>query len=325
MRNRLAPFLALLFIFATVAAACGNSSSTTTDPYQVVSSSTKASWNPVQINVGVAVKDGATTVTVDPSALGLVIDSTAKTAAVHVSLPTGSLGLDAATLSQLGVTGSTLDLDVVYDGQALYGRSPLFASLVTLFFAQSGDLPKGDLTGWLRFGTKDDLAGLAGLAGGSGSLPSFAVPSFAAPSFGDAASVKSALESAGVSLTIAGTEKHDGADAYHLKAAIDATKLLQNKALDSLSRTQLDQVTTGLQAVTLSADLWVDKASNHLTEFDLHVAGTKDTKQTADITVKLAKPDGTVLTTGPATFVDVPIKTIVGNLMTLLGQGLTGA
>ena len=184
-------------------------------------------------------------------------------------------------------------------------------------------MPSGDLTGWLRFGTKDDLAGLAALAGGTGGVGS--LPSFAAPSIGDAPSLKTALEDAGVTLTVAGVEKHDGADAYHLKAAVDSTKLLQNKTFDSVSPTQLDQVTTALKDVTLSADVWVDKASNHLTEVDLHVVGTADSTQTADITVKLSDPDGSIATTGPTTFVDVPIKTIVGNLMTLIGQGLSGA
>ena len=319
MRKRLAPVIALILAVAAIVAACG-SASTNADPYKVLSDSTKASWNPVQVNFGLDVKDGATTVTIDPSAFGFVIDSTAGTGALHVSVPVGSLGLDAATLTQLGITGSTLDLDVVYDGTALYGRSPIFATLLTMVLQPSGDLPSGDLTGWLRLGTKEDFAGLAGNAGGSGDVPSFSVPPL-----GDASSLKTTLEDAGITLTSAGTEKRGGADANHLKVAIDGTKLLTNKVFDSVSRAQLDQMTAALKEITLSGDLWVDKASNHLTEVDVHIVSTKDATQTATLTIKLGSPDGTVPTSAPASFVDVPIKSIVTNVMKLIGQGLTGA
>jgi hypothetical protein len=63
---------------------------------------------------------------------------------------------------------------------------------------------------------------------------------------------------------------------------------------------------------------------NHVVEVDGHVVATKDATQSATITIKLGSPDGTVPTTAPSTFVDVPVKTIVSNLMTLIGQGLTG-
>ena len=318
MRHRLAPFIALLLAFAAVVAACG-SSSTSSDPYKILSDASKASWNPVQVNVGLDVKDGSTTVTIDPSAFGFVADKSAWTGALHLSVSTAALGIDAKTLAQLGITGSTLDLDVVYDGLALYGKSPLFATVLAMILQPSGDLPSGDLTGWLRIGTKEDLAGLLGSAAGSGSMPSFA-----APSPGDPVALKTALEGAGVTLTSSGTEQRNGAEAYHLKVAIDGIKLLANKAFDSVSRAQVDQVTAALKDVTLSGDIWIDKASSHIVEVDAHVAATKDSTQTATVTVKIGSPDGTVSTAAPSSFVDVPIKTIVTNLMTLIGQGLTG-
>lgn len=319
VRTRLAPLSALLLVLAAAAAAC-SSGATTTDPYQVASTAMKTTWSPVQVNVGFEAKDGATTVSIDPSAFAFVADKTAGTGALHVSVPVGSLGIDTKTLTQLGVTGSTIDLDVVYDGKALYGKSPLFATALTMILQPSGDLPSGDLTGWLRFGTKEDFAGLGALAGASGDVPSFAIPSA-----GDAAGLKTALQEAGVTLTLAGTEKHDGADAYHLKATVDGTKLLASKMFDSVSRAQIDQMTAALKEVTLSADVWVDKASNHVVEVDGHVVATRDSSQTATITIKLGNPDGSVSNAAPSSFVDVPIKTIVKNVMSLIGQGLTGA
>ena len=125
------------------------------------------------------------------------------------------------------------------------------------------------------------------------------VPSFSVPPVGDPGSLKTSLQDAGIMLTSAGTETRDGADAYHLKVAIDGTKLLSNKMFDSVSRAQLDQMTTALKEITLSGDLWVDKASNHLVEVDVHIVGTKDATQTATLTIKLGSPDGTVPTSAP--------------------------
>ena len=320
MRHRLAPFIAILLVLSAIVAACGSSASSSSDPYKIASDARQALLNPVQVNVGFEVKDGATTVTVDPSAFGFVVDKDAKTGAVHVSVPTGSLGMGAKDLADLGITGSTLDFDVVYDGQALYAKSPVLAKVLTLVLQSSGDLPSGDLTGWLRLGTKEDLAGLMDAVVGGGS-----VPSFAAPSPGDAAGLKSALTDAGISLTLAGTEKHDGADAYHLTVAIDGTKLLANKVFDSVSRAQLDDMTNALKEVTLSGDIWIEVASNRVVELDGHIVAVKDATQAANITIKVGSPDGTVPTTAPSTFVDVPVRSIVTNLMTLIGQGLTGA
>jgi hypothetical protein len=319
MRTRRMPRIASIAAVLSLVAAC-SSGATTVDPYQVLASATQATRSPVQVNVGASVKDGTATVTIDPAALGVVIDRDAGTAAIHVSLPAGSLGIDAATLSQLGVTGSTVDLDVLFDGQALYGRSPLFATVLTMLLGSSGDLPSGDLTGWLRFGTKDDLTSLGSMVGGPSAMPSFAVPS---P--GDAASMKSTLEAEGITFTYVATEKHDGVDAYHLTAAVDTTKLLSSPTLDSISQTQRDQATTALKDVTISGDVWVEKSSSHVIEVDVHVVGAKDATQTADFTVKLGTPDGSISTTAPGTYVDVPLKSIVSNLTKLIGQGLSGA
>ena len=318
VRHRLASVLALLVAFTAIAAACGGGVAPS-DPYDILSGAMKAPLDPVQVNIGFDVKDGATTVSIDPSALAFVASKADGTAAVHVSIPAAALGSSASLLTQFGITGSTIDLDVVYDGKAVYGRSPLFATLLTMILQPSGDLPSGDLADWLQLVTADDLAGLAGTAAGSGDVPSFAIPSA-----GDGPAMKTALEQAGITLKVAGTEQRDGADAYHLTVAIDSTKLLANKVFDSVGRAQLDEMTTALKAVTLSGDLWVDKASNRIVEFDGHAVSTADSKQSGSLTVKIGSPDGSVSTEAPSSFVVVPFKSIITNVMSLVGQGLTG-
>ena len=318
VRHRLAPLLAFLLAFTAIVAACGGGT-TATDPYQVLASSIQSKLDPVQVNVGFAAKDGTTTVTVDPSALAIVIDKAGGTGAVHVSIPASALGSDASLLTQLEISGSTVDFDVVYDGTALYGRSPLFAPLLTALLQPSGDLPSGDLTGWLQLGTAADFASLAGTAAQSSDLPSFAIPSA-----GDGPALKTALEAEGITLTLAGTEQHNGTDAYHLTVAIDSTKVLADKMFDSVSRAQLDQVSTALKTVTLTADIWVDKASNRVVEVDGHAVSTSNASQTADLTVKIGSPDGSVSTAAPSSFVTVPMKSIITNVMSMIGKGLTG-
>ena len=40
--------------------------------------------------------------------------------------------------------------------------------------------------------------------------------------------------------------------------------------------------------------------------------------------MKIGSPDGTVSAAAPSTFVEVPIKSIITNVMSMVGQGLTG-
>jgi hypothetical protein len=316
VRNRLAPFLAFLLAAAAIVAACGGSSGT--DPYELLSKASKATRDPVQINVGFALKDGSTTISIEPSAVALVVNSGAGTGALHVAVPASVSGLDADALAQLGLTGDTVDFDLLYDGEALYTKSPLMATVITRMLAQSGELPPGDLTDWLRLGTKADLEALAAMAGGG------AMPSFAPPSAGDAATLKKTLEDAGVTVTFVATESHDGTDAHHLTVALDYEKFFASSYFDSVSPDQVADVGTALKDLTLSIDLWVDKASNNLNEITVHGVSTSHSSQSADLIVKFGDPDGSVSLEAPAAFVDIPFNTLLGGLLQLFGPGLTG-
>src|SRR5262249_29374142 len=153
----------------------------------------KTSWDPIQVNVGIQGNDGTSNVSIDPSAIALLIDGKAGKGALHVSIPASTLQMDASTLAALGANGSTIDFDGVFDGQALYVRSPLVGQMLTLLLAN--DIPKGDLSGWLRLGTVAEFQSLVGsLGAGAGSdLP--------APSVAGDGSLKSVLDEMGVTLT----------------------------------------------------------------------------------------------------------------------------
>ncbi len=187
-------FVALVAAAAIGLLAACSSQPTSTDPYQVVDQASHATYGDlVQVNLGVDVA-GAQPVHVDPSAIQLVVDTKSGKADVAVSLPIDALQLDAATRAQMGLTGSTLDLDIRYDGTALYTKSPLLQPLLTALVAGSGGTP-GDYSGWVRLGTTAELAALAG-----GLVPQVSIPPLASggpiPSH-DAASLKADLESAG--------------------------------------------------------------------------------------------------------------------------------
>jgi hypothetical protein len=315
MRRALA-LLASAFILAAVAG-CG--SSTTTDPYQLTRKAMDAHWDRVQVEVGFAAKSGTATITLDKSAIRFVVDSTAGKGSFHLSLPAATLNIPAATLALLGVTGDSIDMDVVFDGDALYAKSPVLGAVLTALYAQSGGLPAGDLKSWIRLGTKSDFATLFQAAAASS-----AIPSMPAAASLDAKSLKQDLEGNGVVLTFVAAEKRNGVDANHVKAALDLNKLTESKVFDSLSRTQLDQLKAASKVATFSADLWFDKSNDRLVELDVHFAVTGLTAATGDVTITLSEPAAGTSFDAPATFVDIPVKDLVSTILQTIGNQFGG-
>jgi hypothetical protein len=314
VRRRLTwPVLAIL---AIVLAAC-SSPAAAADPYDLVSQSSKAAWDVVQVNVGLNAKGDGQTVTIDKSAIAFVVDSKAGKGAVHISIPASAVGVDAMTLTMLGATSGSIDFDAVFDGDALYARSPLLAMGLKGVFTEPGSLPSGDLSGWLRLGTKADLAGLAGL-GGAGALPSVAPT-------GGSGDLKADLQSAGVTLSTAGVDQVNGAASQHLKVAIDSEKLLASPMFDSASRSELSQAKEALAEIALSADVWVDQATKHLVQVDLHGAPKSGASGSVDLSISLRAPDGSISLAAPAEHVDLPTQSLMQGLMQLVGSGLTGS
>jgi hypothetical protein len=318
--NRLTRAASALAVAAFMFASCGGGAPAA-DPYELVATSMKAVRDPVQVNVGFAAKDGATTITVDPSAIALVIDGAGKKGAFHMALPASGLGANPLMLRQLGIGGDTIDFDVIYDGQTLYGKSPLFAEMLGALLPPTQQLPKGDLRGWLNFGTNEDFEALAGSLGGGPVVASSAGPMASV----DAVTLKAGFESAGVTLTGAPAEQRNGVDANHIKVALDPTKFLASPVFDSAgTRAQLDQMRTVFAELTMSADVWLDKASSRLIEMDLHLVGVKDTAQTADVTVTFRDPDGSVSLSGPSAAVKIPLDGVLSTLLKMVGRGANG-
>jgi hypothetical protein len=310
MRRFLA--LALIAVTATVAACSGSG---TTDPYQLAWNARTAGWDQVQVDVGVSVKGGSNPVTINPGAIRLVVDSKAGKGLFHVSLPAAALGTDASKLlTQFGISGTTIDLDVLYDGTALYAKSPFAPALVAALFSSSGTAPSGDLTGWLKLASKADFESLGALAGGS--LPSTAPMATIA----DAAALKTQLEGMGITLTYVGSEQHNGVDANHLSAAVDWQKLAANPLFAAgSSQAQVKTGLAALEAATVSLDFWLDKSSNRIIGIDFKASPKSDTTQSGEVIINFKTPDaGTSLET-PSSFVELPVMQSLGQLMKSFG------
>ncbi len=311
----------LLLLVMLVAAACGASATPSPSPadaYQTAGRAFQAPMDQVKVQLGIQSTGGSSDISIDPSAIQLVLDTKAGKASVHLSLPVAALGSDATQLQILGVTGDTLDLDVIYDGTALYAKSPLAATLIPMLTAQSGQPITGDLTGWLKLGTADDFAAIADSLGGMASAApdASAMPS---PLAGlDPAQLKSELESSGVTLSYVGTESRNGADSDHLTATVDPSKLASSPLANQIP-SQLGQLQNMASGDTLSADLWLDRSDGRLNEVDLH-AGSSDGSKT-DVTILVSVPDSASFD-APAASTDVPIVPMLTNLLQTFGGSL---
>lgn len=314
MRNRLA-LLAMLVIAVTALAGGCTGAAAPPDPYEQLTASMKATWSPIQVNVGLKVTAQGKTITLDPKDIAMVVDAAAEKFALHVSLPAAELGVPSATFDQLGIDGDSIDFDVIYAADALYARSAVFKPMLRLVLGPTGKVPAGDLAGWLKFGTKEELAALSALSGGAAGMPSFAPPS---PGIG---ATKASFEAAGVTFTSAPNEKRNGVDMQHIKIAIDLSKLTSNPAFIAGAGPQSGAAIAAVKALTASGDLWLDPASNRIVEADTHMASTNDPTDVGDITVTARDPDGSVSLDAPASAVDVPLGALITQVMKLVGKG----
>ena len=308
---------------AVVLAACGGAApQTQADAYSLTTKAFDASWDQFTVKLGVAGTAEGKSVSIAPDSLAVSVDTKAGKGAVHVSLPTSVMGDDAKSLAQFGVTGDTLDVDVVFDGQGLYAKSPVAATLLPMLMAQTGTPISGDLTGWIKLGTKEEFTALFGALGGSLPIPSASQNPADELSALDAAALKQKLDESGITLTFVGTEQRNGVTANHLTLAVDPAKFASSDLAKDVPADQLSSFTTAAGEVSLSGDLWLDQASGRPAELDLHIADTK-TSDKADVTVLVNTPEASAFAT-PDGATEVPIAPLLQQMAPLLGAGLMG-
>jgi hypothetical protein len=306
-----------------VVAACGGAAPAPaqTDAYTLASDSFDANWDQVKLNIGLTTTGTDSDISVKPENIQIALDTKAGKGAFHLSLPKSALGSEADSLAQFGVTGDTLDVDVLFDGQGLYAKSPVAATLLPMLMAQTGTPLTGDLSGWIKLGTKDEFAALAGSLGGALPIPSASANPAGDLSALDAAALKQKLDQAGVTLTVVGTEQRNGVNATHLTINVDPAKFAASDFAKEIPTDQLKSFTDVADAGTLSADVWVDSSNKRLSELDLHVADKSGEK--GEFTVLVSSPDASAFAT-PDGATEVPIAPLIQQMAPLLGAGLMG-
>jgi hypothetical protein len=312
--GRLRRGLALVALPLTlVVAACGAatpSAPAATDAYQVTSKVFDAPLDRVKVNVGVTTT-GSDAIEIKPDAIQLIVDTKAGKGSVHLSLPSKALGSEGASLGALG-GGDTIDIDAVFDGQGLYVKSPLAATVLPLLAMQGVQVPTGDLTGWLKLGTAEELGGFMGAIGDAEASADPGQLKDLSPE-----DLKKELENAGVTVTVVGREQRNGVDSDHLLLNVDLKKLEASDLGKQVPSDQLGALGAAANG-TLSADVWLDAANGRPNEIALHAADGSDK---AEIQVLISDP-GNVSLDAPASFVEVPIAPLLAALMQSLGGAL---
>jgi hypothetical protein len=312
--GRLRRGLALVALPLTlVVAACGAatpSAPAATDAYQVTSKVFDAPLDRVKVNVGVTTT-GSDAIEIKPDAIQLIVDTKAGKGSVHLSLPSKALGSEGASLGALG-GGDTIDIDALFDGQGLYVKSPLAATVLPLLAMQGVQVPTGDLTGWLKLGTAEELGGFMGAIGDAEATADPGQLKDLSPE-----DLKKELENAGVTVTVVGREQRNGVDSDHLLLNVDLKKLEASDLGKQVPSDQLGALGAAANG-TLSADVWLDAANGRPNEIALHAADGSDK---AEIQVLISDP-GNVSLDGPASFVEVPIAPLLAPLMQSLGGAL---
>jgi hypothetical protein len=317
VRLRPASLRSLALAAAVVTAGCA-AAAPPPDAYDQLSAAIETSWSPIQVNVGLRATTTGSTFELDARNLAFVLDTAGGRAGLHVSLPAADLEIPVGTLRQLGIDGDSIDFDLVYAGDALYVRSPVLRPTLRMILGPTGKLPAGDLGGWLKLGTKEELTALAALGGSAtGGLPSFAPPSAGPGSF------RTSLEAAGIAIASAGAEQRNGADRLHLTFTVDTTKLAAdpNFRAGAGAGGQRDLAIATVKDMTVSGDLWIDPATNHVVEMSSHVASAANPADAGDVIVTVIAPDGSVPLDVPSSFVDIPLGPLLTEAMKLLGRG----
>ena len=200
-------------------------------------------------------------------------------------------------------------------GRALYVKSPLAATLLPFLAMQGMQLPSGDLSGWLKLGTAEELSGFTGMLG---EMPEASGNPANELKDLDPAELQQKLEDAGVTVTVVGQEQRNGVDSTHLLLNVDLKKLEASGLGDQLPTDQLPGLGDAAATGTLSADVWLDASTGRPNEIAIHAGDGTDK---AEITVLISDP-GDVSLDAPASFVEVPIAPLLAPLMEQFGGAL---
>ncbi|HET7181239.1 MAG TPA: hypothetical protein VFI15_03310 [Candidatus Limnocylindrales bacterium] len=303
---------------ALAASGCGNAQPA--DPYVTLDRAISVGWQQVTANLGVAIDvpaqnvDGftspATAIHIDPAMVQATIDTQTGRWHITTSIPLAALGMDQQ-LGPFGFNFGSIDVEALFDGTAYYAKSPLLPLYLQGALANVGSPIDGDLTGWVKLGTAEDLQQL----GSGGMFPlGFGNPgeniALPLPSPGAPAALQAFVEDFGIALVAAGRETSDGLEMEHLSASLNLAKLAESRTLASITgfgKDQLQGVFDSAKQVSISAELWADTGAGRLRTLRIDARTLSAPLATVAIVLQLTEPAAGTTFDAPATFTDVPL------------------
>ncbi len=320
----LIPAAALAASIAVAGCSAGSTATPTPPPdaTSVMTAASKASYpTKIEITLGGSYTDSGTTTTLPDGLLTVDIDTTAGAGSVHLAIPASLLGASgAAALAQLGITGNSLTLDALYDGKALYAKSPALPALVSQLaaLAQGVTLPQLGADTWAKV---IDEATIKQLAGSAQSAVESAAPS-ASPSVAD---VKTVLDQIGGSISLGTQATGAGGPAYDVKLTIDPAKLKAYMTAhpEQFATAQMSTLTALGDLTSFSADVLVDVATSRVEQISASMAGTQSgAAVSGTIKVGIAEAPAGVSFAAPSGAVDLPLAQILAPLVqSMMGAG----
>jgi hypothetical protein len=295
------------------------------DAPSVLAAASKASYpSKLEITVGGSFTSAGATTALPDKLLTIDVDTAAGTGSVHLAIPVSLLGADGAALTkQLGVTGDSITFDALYDGTAIYAKSPAMPFLVSqlAMLAAGVTLPTLTADTWAKLIDAATLKQLASSATG-------AVASAAPAASAATTDVKAVLDQVGASLTLGAQTTGAGGPANDVKLTVDPVKLQAYMVAhpEQFPSTQLSTISALGTLTSISADVLVDVATSRLEQASFSIGVSQngsDVSFTAKVGIAEA-PAGVSFAT-PSGAVDVPLVTIVAPLIqSLMSSGGLG-
>jgi hypothetical protein len=318
---------------ATALAACGGNA----DPYAVLDQARTASYERIQINVGVELEAPppsipelpnleipGTSVHIDPAWITAAADVPANRYYLRLAIPVDALGQNMG----LGMPFASLDLEALTDGTDVYVKSPLLPLYMQgPFGGIGGGAIEGDLTGWVRFSGVGELGPMApallgfGLLGGGQNVD---IPELPLPSPGNVTALKDLLTEMGATVEHAGTESVDGVELVHLKGGVRIATLAGSRpflAMTGMSREQVQGLIDMEGKVGISTEIWVNKATGRLATLRINGMNAETPATTVAVILRIAEPGADVTFELPTTFTDIDIAELMGNQFGGIGVG----
>ena len=319
--------LAALITAAALAAAltvagCSPAATPTPPPdaSSVLTAASKATYpTKLEFTLGGSYTASGATTTLPDKLLTIDIDTAAGTGSVHFAVPASLLGASGgAALAQLGITGDSITFDALYDGKAVYAKSPAMPALVTQLaaLAQGVTLPQLGPDTWAKVLDEATIQQIAGAAKG-------AVES--APPSASATELKTVLEQTGGSITLGAQTTGAGGPAYDVKLTVDPAKLQAYMTAhpEQFPASQAQTLSALGQLTSISADVLIDVATSRVEQVTLAIAGTESgSPVSASLKVGIAEAPASVSFAAPANAVDLPLVKILGPLLqSMMGAG----